>query len=238
MMFFIVNKNNIMIVCVSLFLGVLAGFLMLSNSHATIFNNGNTPTIIIDAGHGIPDGGAVGTNGTIEQEINLKIANKIEEVLSAKGVNIIMTRKDKYGLCQEENKTIREMKIIDMKKRMSIMSNSNADLFISIHLNSFTSSKVSGLKIFYDKNHKEIKTLAESIQVRMADVTGAKTSAVMSVDRNLYLMKNSPIPSILIECGFISNQDEEKKLNEEDYQARLAWAIADAIEKYYALYIK
>ena len=127
------------------------------------------------------------------------------------------------------------MKIEDMKKRRAIMKKSNADLFISIHMNSFKNGSASGLRVFYSENFDEIKPLAESIQLRMADVTGAKTAAVKTADKSLFLMKNPPLPSILVECGFLSNPEEEQKLTSGEYQSRLAWAIADAVEKYYAL---
>ncbi len=188
--------------------------------------------IIIDAGHGTPDGGAVGINGTIEEEINLKIAKKLNEVLIGKGIKTIMTRTTNNSL-SILNADIAKMKKEDMNKRLNIMKNSNADLFVSIHMNFFKGASVNGLRIFYSANHEKIKPLAENIQSKMSEITGAKTTAVKSADRSLFLMKNPPIPAILVECGFLSNAEEEKKLNDEDYQSRLAWAIASAIEKYY-----
>ena len=113
------------------------------------------------------------------------------------------------------------------------MKKSNADLFVSIHMNYFPGKSIHGLRVFYTANHEEIKPLAEQIQNKMSEITGAKTTAVKTADKTLFLMKNPPVPAILVECGFLSNIDEEKKLNDDDYQSRLAWAIADAIEKYY-----
>ena len=127
------------------------------------------------------------------------------------------------------------MKVEDMKKRMKIMKKSNADLFVSIHMNSYSNSTAKGLRIFYSHNFEDIKPLAENIQSRMSDVTGAKMSVVKSADTKLYLLKNPPLASILVECGFLSNPEEEKNLCTGEYQSRLAWAVADAIEKYYAL---
>ncbi len=234
MMFFIVTKKNILISCISLFLGAVFGSIILSSTHAGLTKAGNNLTVLVDAGHGLPDGGAIGINGTVEQRINLEIAKKIKEVLSAKGINIILTREDENCLSNKKNATIRELKLDDMRKRRELMKTSNADLFISIHMNSYKNSLAEGLRIFYAENSKDIKPLAEEIQVRMSDVTGAKMSVVKTIDRNLFLLKNPPIPSILIECGFLSNPEEEAKLNTEDYEARLAWAISDAIEKYFA----
>ncbi len=193
----------------------------------------HTVTVIVDAGHGLPDGGAVGVSGSVEQKINLDIALKLKEVLEGKGMRVIMTREDENGLWDEDSQSIRQKKVSDMNNRLDIMQKSNADLFISIHMNSYPNQKTSGLRVFYAPNHSEIKPLAENIQVRMQDITGANTTVVKSADKSLFLMKNPPIPAILVECGFISNPNEEKKLQDEDYQARLAWAMADAIENYY-----
>lgn len=189
--------------------------------------------VVVDAGHGLPDGGAVGINGTVEQEINLAVAKKVCEVLEGKGIKVIMTRSSDNCLCEEtEGKSIRKMKVEDMNKRLDIIKKSNADLFISIHMNCFEKESAHGLRIFYDSTHPETKELAEKMQQGMAKVTGAKTYAVKSAEKSLFLMKNPPVPSILAECGFISNAEEEKKLNDEDYRSRLAWAIANAAEEF------
>lgn len=189
--------------------------------------------VVVDAGHGLPDGGAVGINGTVEQEINLAVALKVCEVLEGKGIKVIMTRSTDNCLCENtEGKSIRKMKVEDMNKRLDIIKKSNADLFISIHMNCFESEKVHGLRIFYDSTHPETKELAEKMQQSMAEVTGAQTYAVKAAEQSLFLMKKPPVPSILAECGFISNADEEKKLNDEDYRARLAWAIANTAEEF------
>ncbi len=211
----------------------ISGILALS-SYAGIFFDDHTLSVIVDAGHGLPDGGAVGIGGTVEQEINIEIAKKLAEVLEGKNIKVIMTRLDESGIWTDKSETIREKKVEDMYNRLKIMKNSGGDLFVSIHMNSYTNKSTSGLRIFYSPSFDEIKPLAENIQVRMADVTGAKTNVVKAADNSLFLMKKTPIPAILVECGFLSNPQEEKKLNDKDYQARLAWAIADAIEKYYS----
>ena len=173
--------------------------------------------VVLDAGHGEPDGGAVGVSGVVEKDINFEV---------------ILTRSGDSGLQDENAETIRKMKVSDMNKRLDIMKNSHADIFVSIHMNSFGDQKVSGLHIFYDKNHPEIERLAKSIQNKMSEVTGADMHAVKTADERLFLMKNPPMPAILIECGFLSNPDEEKKLASDEYQSKIAWAIASAIENY------
>ena len=234
-MFLFISKKNLVFLAALFTAGMLLSVFFTVRSRAGL-SYGNDPiTVIVDAGHGLPDGGAVGTNGTVEQEINLQIALKIREILEAKSIKVIMTRTSEYGIYTDKSSTLREMKLEDMRNRLAIMKKNHADLFISIHMNSYKNPSASGLRIFYSPNFAGIKPLAENIQLRIADVTGADTGAVMAVESNLYLLKKPPIPSILAECGFLSNPEEEAKLKTEDYQSRIAWAIADAIEKYYAL---
>lgn len=228
----VVGKKAVILsglVVVILVLGIVGFF----SSSKTVFGDKKVPVVIVDAGHGEPDGGAVGANGTLEKDINLDIARKLQEVLEGKGIKVIMTRTGDFGLFQNNDASIREKKREDMNTRLSIMKKSGADIFISIHMNSFSSSKTSGLHVFYAKNHEEVKSLAENIQDRISKITGAKTHTVKTADKNLFLMKNPPLPAILVECGFISNPEEEKKLNDADYRSRIAWAIAEAVEKYF-----
>lgn len=157
---------------------------------------------------------------------------KLREILESRGYTVIMTREGDSGLQEESADTIRKMKVSDMRRRREIIESSGADLFLSIHMNSFGDPKVSGLHIFYDKTHPEAEELAEAVQAKIGEVTGAPTHTVKTADESLFLMKNSPIPAILAECGFMSNPEEEKKLRDEEYQAKIAWAIAEALEGY------
>ena len=199
---------------------------------AAVFDRETTKTIIVDAGHGDPDGGAVGKNGTLEKDVNLAIALKLTEVLEGKDFHVIMTRMGDASLSDSSDTTIRQKKRSDMNTRLSIMKNSHADLFVSIHMNSYSSSDANGLHIFYAKKYPELESLATQMQERISAITGATTHVVKTADENLFLMKNPPVPAILAECGFLSNEAEEKKLNDEDYQSRIAWAIAESIEGY------
>lgn len=189
-------------------------------------------TVILDAGHGEPDGGAVGASGTLEKDINLAIVKKTQEVMEGKGIEVILTRDGDYGLQEENADTIRKMKVSDMNRRLDIMENSNADLFLSIHMNSFSDSSVHGLHVFYDKAHPEAEEVAKEIQSSIGKITDAQIHTVKTADEKLFLMKNPPLPAILVECGFLSNPEEEKKLKDEKYQAKIAWAIVKALENY------
>ena len=230
-MYIVKSKADILSGLAFAFIGIAAGLFIKFTPYAKTFKTADEILVIVDAGHGLPDGGAVGVGKTVEQEINLKIAKKLREVLEGRGIRVIMTRETEMGL-SGGGLDIRGMKVADMKERYRIMKDSGADLFISIHMNFFTGAAINGLRIFYDAKHAEIKPLAEQIQEKMSRVTGAKTTEVKTADKTLFLMKDPPIPAILAECGFLSNREEEKKLNDEDYQSRLAWAIADAVSKY------
>ncbi len=227
------GKKTVLMILLSAAAGLLAGSILKFTPVSTVFNPTEF-TVILDAGHGEPDGGATGAAGTVEKDINLAITKKLREVFEGKGIRVIMTRETDSGI-QDGGSTIREMKRSDMNKRLDIMKKSRADLFLSIHMNYFPSKEASGLRVFYDKNHEETEELAKQIQDKIGEVTGAKTYAVKTADQSLFLMKNPPLPSVLVECGFLSNPEEEKKLNDEEYQAKIAWGIAYAVENYYNL---
>lgn len=212
-------------------LGIAAFFVggVLSCKTVPSFSNMNTYTVVIDAGHGSPDGGAVGANGTQEKNINLDIALKLREIFENRGIRVVMTRTDDNSICSSDAETLHEMKVSDMKNRLDIINNSNADLFLSVHMNSFPNPKVGGLHVFYSRNHPEAAETAAAIQESIASLTGAKTHSVKTASDTLYLMKNPVPPAILVECGFISNPDEEKMLNDEEYRSKIAFSIANAV---------
>ncbi len=221
------SKRNIMICFAAAITGIAAGVAVNQTKTIQTFSTGEK-TIVLDAGHGSPDGGAVGVSGVLEKDINLAIVLKLEEILEVRGVNVILTRTDDSGL-HDGSGTIRSMKVTDMNRRLEIINGSGADLFISIHMNSLNDSSVNGLHIFYDSKHESIKMIAEKIQNVLAEATGASSHEVREASSSLYLMKNTSIPGILVECGFLSNPEEEQKLADEEYQSRIAWAIANAL---------
>ncbi len=224
-------KKGILFMCFGIALGVSVRALCFGDALGVFLNKGQF-SVVCDAGHGAPDGGAVAADGAEEKDINLAITKKLCEVLEAKGIDTVTTRTGDSGIYDEGATTIREKKVSDMHKRVQIINNSNADLFLSIHMNSFTDTSANGIHIFYGGENEKVKELAEQIQSSIVDVTGAKPHSVKEVSKSLYLMKNAKIPSILIECGFMSNPQEAQFLQNEEYQAKIAWAIASAIEEY------
>lgn len=220
------KKKSVALVCLS-FAAAIAVMISLRAVPTISFNK--PYTVVVDAGHGEPDGGAVGINGTIEKDINLQIALKLREVLENRGVRVIMTRTDDNSICDNSARTLHEKKVSDMHNRLEIINTSGADLFLSIHMNSFSDPKTGGLHVFYSRNHPEAEETATLIQESIAELTGAKTHAVKTASDTLFLMKNPIPPAILIECGFISNPEEEKLLNDDNYQSKIAFSIANAV---------
>ncbi len=213
---------------------LLAGIIALTHNKGTeVFSSEMTKRIIIDAGHGFPDGGAIGINGSIESTLNLKIALSLKDVLSKKGYTVIMTRTDENAL-SDKGKTLSEKKRNDMEKRLEIMNTSDADMFVSIHINKFTDSRYNGAQVIYSDNFMQSQSLASFIQKELCSLPDNKSKRKESkAQKNLFLLRRAEIPAIIVECGFSSNFAEEQLLLTKEYQKELAKAIAAGIENYY-----
>lgn len=186
----------------------------------------------IDPGHGGIDSGAVSPNGVTEDEINLKIALKLRDIIVENGGKVVMTRETDEGLYTDESKTLKEMKTEDLHKRKEIIEDGNCDLLISIHLNSFQQSKYYGAQTFYGKDKESSKKLAISIQKQLKEELDKSNTRVAQELEDVFLINEIDIPSVLVECGFLSNPREEKLLADEDYQRKVAVAIYNGIIKY------
>ena len=190
-------------------------------------------TIIIDAGHGLPDGGAVGINGSVEQGINLDITLKLQRLLEQSGANVILTRSDNNAIYLNDSEKIKNNKINDLKLRKSIIESSNSDIFISIHMNKFEQSKYRGAQVFYSEFPNESELLAKHIQNNIKLIADQNNKRQIKENKDVFLLRNTKIPSVLIECGFISNAEEEKLLNDENYQNKVVYAIYHGILDYF-----
>ena len=195
-------------------------------------------TIVLDAGHGGIDPGAMNKDKTVlEKNINLQITMKIKELIEASGGNVVLTRDSDISLYEEgANKTTRQKYNENLKNRKKIVENSQADMFVSIHLNSFEDSKYYGAQTFYPAGKEDSKFLAEMIQAELKRVVDNTNNREIKSREDLYLLKDNKMPSTLIECGFLSNQKEAKLLAEEEYQDKIAWAIYVGIQKYFIEY--
>lgn len=188
--------------------------------------------VVIDAGHGTPDEGAESNNGVTEAEINLKIALKLQNLLEQSGAEVVLTRSDESAIYDLDTKTLREKKVSDIHNRVKIGNESSADIFVSIHLNKIPQSQYWGWQCFYNQNEKS-KILAESLQNNLNEAMQKENKRIAMKLDTIYIMKNVEIPISVVECGFLSNAEEEKILQEDDYQNRLAWGIYNGIMDYF-----
>ena len=198
--------------------------LLLPSSRNVFSGQEATPTIIIDAGHGGMDGGAVGKSGVEEKALNLEIAKKLRAALGFLGYNTLMTREND-GYAYEDGNTIREKKISDTKARVELINETKNSYLISVHLNHFAQDKYFGAQTFY-RNDKGAKIVAEHIQETLrSGVDKSNKRVAKEVGKDIYIMNNINCPGILVECGFLSNPNEEVLLQTEDYQKRIALSV-------------
>ncbi|MEG2377012.1 MAG: N-acetylmuramoyl-L-alanine amidase [Clostridia bacterium] len=184
-------------------------------------------TVVIDPGHGGEDSGAVGICGTYEKTINLAVSQKLSDLLGLLGVNTRMTRSTDVSIHTEGSEGTREKKVTDIKNRVKLVNITPNATLISIHENYFPQESCSGAQIFYSGGNKTSKQLAERVQNAVIAGLDTKNHRVAKQgDAHIYLLKNVTCPAILVECGFLSNKREEKKLADESYQKKIAASIA------------
>ena len=187
--------------------------------------------IVIDAGHGGEDGGASTVDGTQEKDLNLSIALKLGEMLKSSGYNVVYTRTEDKLLYTEYKKG--SLKMQDLKNRLNIANSAENTIFISIHMNKFTQEKYSGLQVFYSQNDTASLELANIIQNnaknKLQPDNNRKTKMAGS---NIFLLDNINTPAVLIECGFLSNNDECSKLKNETYQKELSAVIYSSVVEF------
>lgn len=221
-MIYIIRKRQIVFVVGVL--GVISAILALKHYIPTIAVPVTNRVVIIDAGHGGGDPGAIGLTGTLEKDINLNIALKLQQFIEQSGGVVLMTRTEDEMLAQNKRE--------DMKLRKRLREENSGDIFISIHLNSFPQESCKGAQTFY-ANNEESKNLAEKIQKNMVKFLEDDNSRVAKKLTDVYLLKDVNIPSVIVECGFLSNSKEEKLLKDEEYQSKVAFSIFAGICEYF-----
>ena len=189
--------------------------------------------IVLDAGHGKPDEGAQSSNGTTEAETNLKITLKVQSLLEQSGATVVLTRSDENAIYDLDKTTLRQKKISDIHNRVKIGNESSADIFVSIHLNKISQQQYYGWQCFYKQNDEKSTALAKSIQANLNDAIQKENKRVSMKLDNVYIIKHVEIPISIVECGFLSNPEEETQLLSDDYQNRLAWGIYNGIMDYF-----
>ena len=182
--------------------------------------------------------GAQSSNGTTEAETNLKITLKVQELLEQSGCTVILTRSDENAIYSLDAKTLKEKKVSVKTKTNSripvkIGNNSSADIFVSIHLNKIPQPQYSGWQCFYQAKSEQSQKLAKSIQKNLNETIQKENNRVAMKLDNVYIIKHVEIPLSIVECGFLSNPEEEKQLLDNDYQDHLAWGIYMGIINYF-----
>ena len=233
---FFLSKKRIVLLASLLIAVVSIGIFQMNlkeESIETVALPVSNKVIVLDAGHGNPDGGAVSTNGISEAEINLKIALKLQNLLEQSGATVILTRSDENGIYDADKTKLKNQKVSDIKNRVKIGNSSSADIFVSIHLNKIPQSQYSGWQTFFKSGSEQGGKLATSIQENLNKTIEKENNRVPMKLDNVYIVKNVEIPLTIVECGFLSNEEEERKLQEDDYQDKLAWGIYNGIINYF-----
>ena len=202
-----------------------------SDAYISTANEAQRQIVVLDAGHGGEDSGAIGESGVYEKDLNLEIAFKLGEYLTSAGFEVVYTRTEDKLLYTEEQNIKGMRKISDLKNRIGI-SNSYFDaIFVSIHMNSYVAKSCSGLQVYYGTNSEESHRLADDIQSEVVSRLQRTNRRKTKSGAGLYLLENSQNPAVLIECGFLSNPEECEKLSQKEYQKELSFAILCGIIK-------
>ncbi|MFI3236561.1 MAG: N-acetylmuramoyl-L-alanine amidase [Lachnospiraceae bacterium] len=229
------KSNKLMISIMSIIL--LIAMVMLSRKAAdyiytsgtAITNTSTNPVIVIDAGHGGIDPGKVSVDGTLEKDINLAIALKLQTLLEANNITVVMTRTTDEGLYEESDSN---KKVQDMKNRVTLMESATPDAIVSIHQNSYTDSSVKGSQVFYYTDSVEGSSFASLMQSVLVSHTDPDNHRQAKGDNSYYILKYTTAPTIIVECGFLSNPTEAALLANASYQDEMAWAIHIGILQY------
>ena len=195
-------------------------------------NENEKNLVIIDAGHGGEDPGAVGASGVYEKDLNLSIATLMATELRNMGYTVVLTRtEDKMLYLPEEN--IKGMrKISDLKNRCKLTEEYPDCIFVSIHMNSYGSSKYSGLQTYYSDGNEQSRVLADKIQSSVRKTLQQDNKRQIKNGKSLYLLENSKGTAVIVECGFLSNGIECEKLSQKEYQKELSFSIVCGIIEY------
>jgi len=200
-----------------------------------VTNTNVNGTVVIDAGHGGEDPGAVSDySGLKEKDVNLIIAKRVKELLEAENFKVIMTREEDVLNYKEGTQRYTSKRAQDLMNRKKKIDESGADIAVSIHLNKFSQTQYYGAQVFFPPRSQESQELAETIQKALREKVdpGNKREALVK-DNKLIILRDLKVPTVIVECGFLSNRQEEQKLADVDYQEELAQAIKDGIVEYF-----
>lgn len=212
--------------CMTLLL--LLGMIIVSRKLSQLVTSENVQAqndiVVIDAGHGGDDPGKVGVNDALEKDINLQIAQKVKKHLEENGIEVVMTREDDV---------MADTKLADMQKRVNVINETNPAITVSIHQNSYSDSSIKGAQVFYYTDSEVSKEAASLMQEELRNIDAENTRQIKD-NNSFYMLKKTKVPTIIVECGFLSNAGEAEKLVTEEYQEKLAEAICSGVIKWLA----
>ena len=232
MKFLVLRKKRLILVAVLIAIICIAigGGVLISATNAT---PADVLKVVVDAGHGGIDDGVVGKGGTKESDFNLLMSMEIGDKLKKEGYDIVYTRKDKNGLYGD---TKDDFKRKDMAARKKVIQNTDPDIVVSVHANKFPGDDRRGAQVFYDDLNPEGKVLAERIQAKLNALNGKYVGREFeALSGDYYMLKCTHKPSVIVECGFLSNEEDEKLLNDPSYRVLISEAVADGIAEYLSL---
>ncbi len=190
------------------------------------------PVIVLDAGHGGLDSGAVGGNGTLEKDVNLSIVRILRDMLELSGFDVALTRSEDISIYDAGVEGIRNQKLSDMDNRLEIVQSYPDSIFLCIHQNNYTDPQYFGGQMFYNNNNPNNRTLAQIMQNKFAELQPGNDREIKLSGDELFLLKSNQNPSLMIECGFLSNPDEEARLSTWEYQQQVAFTIFGGVMEY------
>ena len=231
----IINRKRIIFIFIVIAISVASFSLKKNNKKAVSVSSlpVTNKVIVLDAGHGKPDEGASSNSGVTEESINLSITKKIQSLLEQSGSVVILTRSDENGIYDTDETNLKNKKKSDIKNRVKIGNESTANIFVSIHLNKISGAQYYGWQTFFKQGNKDSKNLAMNIQKGLNNSIQKENKRESLKITGKYIMDHVEIPITIVECGFLSNPEEEKLLQQEEYQNRLAWGIYIGIMDYF-----
>lgn len=234
-----ISLNHIKIVLIGVGLAaILLGMVLYQVPSQKAWNYWSLPlagqVIALDAGHGGPDGGASSKQGLIEKDINLAVSLYLRDYLQQVGAVVVMTREEDKDLAEADTKGYSKRKTEDLKTRVRFIEERQADLLVSIHMNSIPSPRWRGAQTFYYPNHEDSANLAALVQEELRRNLENTDRVANRSDKKVYLLEAVRIPSVLVEVGFLSNPGEAELLGSESYQRKVAASIYQGILRYYS----
>lgn len=236
-MIVIMRKNNIILITLLFLLSIALYSLNFGNHTATTANTDKSSqkVVMLDPGHGGEDPGAVSDySGIKEKDINLGIALNIKQLLEQENYKVIMTREEDRLEYSTQTRNIIQKRKEDLLRRKDMMDNGGANIVVSIHLNKFPQTQYFGSQTFYPPESKESQKLAHNIQMAIRELVDPANKREALVKKEpIIILKNNKTTTAIVECGFLSNPEEERKLGDKEYQMKLAEAIKTGIDRYF-----